>query len=195
MQVLTDVLRSDGTPGYENESAEQVVKLYVSNTDFHYGASHSLPRITNGAFLDCLSMVFETSTTRRLAMTACGKPHLPVFRYAEELLAKMGHGTADGHHGEMSTPNLAPSPATPHPPPPPLPSQTPLCAGLDTVYMVGDNPKSDIAGALAAGGPWRAVLVRSGCFKDRPEEQDHGAHIVCDDLAAAWQIIREREGL
>jgi len=33
---------------------------------------------------------------------------------------------------------------------------------LTNIYMIGDNPKSDIAGANAKG--WTSILVRSGVF-------------------------------
>ena len=35
-------------------------------------------------------------------------------------------------------------------------------ADFDTVYMVGDNPASDIRGANRMGAPWESVLVLTG---------------------------------
>ena len=34
---------------------------------------------------------------------------------------------------------------------------------IGNIYMIGDNPKSDIRGANNAG--WKSILVRTGVFK------------------------------
>ena len=44
---------------------------------------------------------------------------------------------------------------------------------------IGDNPETDIKGALAAGGPWRAALVHTGMAV--PGDDDGGAHLVGAD--------------
>jgi HAD superfamily hydrolase (TIGR01456 family) len=56
-------------------------------------------------------------------------------------------------------------------------------------YMIGDNPKSDIAGALGAG--WQAILVRTGVYSGGPNE----AHLVTDNVLTALQYIYKQEGL
>lgn len=52
------------------------------------------------------------------------------------------------------------------------------------VWMVGDNVASDVRGAVGRGGVWKAVLVRTGNFRDG----DAGAELaetVVDDVAEA----------
>ena len=39
---------------------------------------------------------------------------------------------------------------------------------LERIYMVGDNPEADIAGANRAGAPWHSILVESGVFVPHP---------------------------
>ena len=36
----------------------------------------------------------------------------------------------------------------------------------DTIFMIGDNPDTDIKGANEAGGRWKSVLTRSGVYQD-----------------------------
>ncbi|KAF9134771.1 hypothetical protein BGW39_005858 [Mortierella sp. 14UC] len=62
-----------------------------------------------------------------------------------------------------------------------------------TVYAVGDNPYADIAGATGYG--WNSVLVRTGVFKPKGDENHHvhPATTVVDHVgdAVKWIIARE----
>lgn len=73
-----------------------------------------------------------------------------------------------------------------------------VTAGLEEagpIYMIGDNPKSDISGANALGDPWRSVLVRTGVFQGL-NDAEHPAHLavdsVADAVAAALHEARRR---
>ena len=111
MQVLVDVLRSSGgVPGAENEvdisvplaedaksalsafsTAQQPVGLLVGNPDYDYGATHSLPRLTQGAFTLCLAQLYERSVGRALKLTEYGKPTPGVYTCVEEMLQRREH--------------------------------------------------------------------------------------------------------
>ena len=52
------------------------------------------------------------------------------------------------------------------------------------VYMVGDNPATDVAGARNAGPPWVSILVRTGIFQGGNSSR-HPADIVVDDVQQA----------
>ncbi len=52
------------------------------------------------------------------------------------------------------------------------------------VYMVGDNPASDIVGANQAG--WQSILVKTGVWKGEP---DHSAKYVFDDVLEAVKFV------
>ncbi|KAL0237145.1 hypothetical protein PCE1_000542 [Barthelona sp. PCE] len=60
------------------------------------------------------------------------------------------------------------------------------------LYMVGDNPESDIRGGNAAG--MNTILVRTGCYTE-DMELDEGSTptIIVDDLYAAVEYIFEQE--
>lgn len=54
------------------------------------------------------------------------------------------------------------------------------------VYMVGDNPAADIAGANAYG--WKSILVRTGVFQGGDNDKNFPARHVVDDVWAAVQL-------
>lgn len=68
-------------------------------------------------------------------------------------------------------------------------------ARLRRVYMIGDNPESDIRGAneykSPFGSQWYSVLVRSGVFNGG--EPAHAPRIFVDDVwdAVRWGLERE----
>jgi len=57
----------------------------------------------------------------------------------------------------------------------------------ESIYMVGDNPASDIAGACNTGRPWRSILVRTGVFQGGPggNSTQHPADLVVEDVEQA----------
>jgi len=60
--------------------------------------------------------------------------------------------------------------------------------------MIGDNPKSDIAGGNAAG--MNTVLVRTGVFESAAKnDKEHPATHVVQDFEAAIKLIYKLEGL
>ncbi len=58
-------------------------------------------------------------------------------------------------------------------------------------FGVGDNPKSDIQGANAAGDHWHSILVKTGLFPSHGKENDHEhpANHVCDSIVEAIDYI------
>ncbi|EFJ29788.1 hypothetical protein SELMODRAFT_90836, partial [Selaginella moellendorffii] len=66
---------------------------------------------------------------------------------------------------------------------------------LQTIYMVGDNPATDIRGAKEAGKPWFSILVRTGCFRGINNDEEFPADGVVDNIVEAVDFILKREGL
>lgn len=67
---------------------------------------------------------------------------------------------------------------------------------LSNIYMIGDNPESDIAGGNACG--WTTILVKSGVFKPtakHPNDPKHPATHVVDDFSKAIELIYRLENL
>ena len=56
-------------------------------------------------------------------------------------------------------------------------------------YGIGDNPRSDIRGANAAGDAWTSILVRSGVFDGADNDRDDPADVVVEDILDAVQHI------
>lgn len=74
---------------------------------------------------------------------------------------------------------------------------------LKSVYMVGDNPESDIAGAndfkSDAGTEWSSVLVRTGVWSPEHagEKELQGRFkpkVIVDDAREAVRWVLKREG-
>ena len=59
--------------------------------------------------------------------------------------------------------------------------------------MIGDNPKTDIAGANARG--WTSILVKTGVFdaKKQKNDKEHPATHVVKDFEAAVNLIHALE--
>lgn len=117
-----------------------------------------------------------------------GKPEPPQFKFALETalkpqLAILGNNDGNGN-GSLE---------------------------ISKVYMVGDNPKSDMQGpnnmnAAAAEHTdredskkpcsiqWAGVLVRTGVYRDGVDDPN-GADLICDDVESAVDEILARHGL
>ena len=57
--------------------------------------------------------------------------------------------------------------------------------------MIGDNPASDIAGAL--GMQWKSALVKTGVYKSGTPE--HEPTVIKEDALEAVQWVLEQEDL
>lgn len=69
---------------------------------------------------------------------------------------------------------------------------------LRTIYMIGDNPKSDIAGANAANTvsrfEWKSVLLESGVYTPGSIPEHKPTAIKADVKEAVKWIIEQEEG-
>ncbi|GMF34274.1 unnamed protein product [Phytophthora lilii] len=62
---------------------------------------------------------------------------------------------------------------------------------VERIYMVGDNPKTDIRGANEAGGRWKSVLTLTGMHNGPENHEEHPAYEVADDVAQALAFIKK----
>lgn len=159
IQVITDLLLSrdgiigtysdknnrDDLPnrGYQQDGQP---KLYFSNPDLLWAAAYHQPRLGQGGFAAALEGVWTALTGgpaagAELQKTMIGKPHQLTYEFAEKRLMEQRHDSFK--NGASLTP-------------------------LKSVYMIGDNPESDIRGANSYNSPcgvsWNSVLVRSGVY-------------------------------
>ncbi|OCB86802.1 HAD hydrolase [Sanghuangporus baumii] len=149
------------------------VKLYFCNPDLLWGSDYPTPRIGQGAFRVAFQSVYQSLMGKTYPYVQYGKPTKATYAFAEQLLRKRlqevlqegSSGKKGDVDGEMDhTPN---------------------------VYMVGDNPESDIAGANAKG--WQSVLVKTGVYDPARGPPAHQPTHIADDVeqAVRWAINRE----
>jgi ribonucleotide monophosphatase NagD (HAD superfamily) len=73
-------------------------------------------------------------------------------------------------------------------------AQTPY-SSLSRIFMIGDNPASDIQGANNRGGIWTSVLVRTGVFQNGTNDSRFPAHCVVEHVGEALDYAFESSGL
>lgn len=146
---------------YDNDGCKQAIPFYACNADLVYNTDYPQPRITQGAFLEAFRHLYELTTGSSLEILLCGKPFTLTSRLAETVLAK-----------EAALLGVeAPKP--------------------ETIYAVGDNPRSDVRGARNAG--WRSFLVKTGVWTDSraTNDPDDPADDVVESIKEAVDIICE----
>ncbi|KAH7126971.1 HAD-like domain-containing protein [Dendryphion nanum] len=189
LQVIKDVLLSsqgilgtfstkNGNPSLPNNGFQQDNQppLYFSNPDLLWAAKYHLPRLGQGGFREALEGVWAALTGGpsagvQLHKIVMGKPHHPTYEFAEKRLIAHRHHLLR-HHS--------------HKP-----------GHLKRVYMVGDNPESDILGGNSYQSPhatdWVSVLVQTGVYVEGTTPAHAPRHIVGDVLDAV-NLAVEREG-
>lgn len=183
LQVLLDITLSDegrlGTRRDDN-SIKPHVPIYFSNPDLIWANEYHLPRLGQGGFREAfqgiMSALKRAQKSQRglpvLDYNMMGKPHRETYFYAEQVLLQWREkqlkeaGFGNQSHGT-----------------------------LKTVYMVGDNPASDIVGAntfkSTKGIKWLSVLVKTGVYKEGAKT--NLATAVAEDVLAAVQWAIEAE--
>ncbi|KAK9823437.1 hypothetical protein WJX72_002729 [[Myrmecia] bisecta] len=175
LQVICDLLRSDGRINHLATDNKQHVKLFNCNFDFLYAEKFHTGRFGPGAFMQLLEHLFsEVTDGRRIEIIRHGKPNKPAYAVAAKKLQHQLDSLAAALPSDGSAPQL------------------------QHIYAIGDNPKSDVRGANSAGGGWRSILVRTGVFKGGPGENDptDPAHYVVEHVgeavATAFQVEEDR---
>ncbi|RMZ91415.1 hypothetical protein DV736_g1337, partial [Chaetothyriales sp. CBS 134916] len=143
--------------------------LYCSNADLLWAASYHLSRLGQGGFHAALDGVWNAITGgphegAHLHKIVIGKPFKVTYEFSERKLLK---------HRDSLFVNGGASP-------------------LKRVYMVGDNPESDIRGANTFESPhgieWISLLTRTGVYKARPGSTPRWQpREIVDDVKAAVQ--------
>ncbi|KAI9760324.1 MAG: hypothetical protein M4579_001728 [Chaenotheca gracillima] len=178
-QVILDLLMSSngvlGTMSSKNNNPELPNRgfqgdgqpaLYFSNPDLWWAAEYPLPRLGQGGFREAFEGVWAAATGGptqgvELKKTIIGKPYQGTYEFAEHMLNS--HRTAIFPGGDAGK--------------------------LSEVFMVGDNPHSDIQGAndykSPWGSSWTSMLVRTGIYTGgKPSVQPK---LIVDDV---WDAVR-----
>uniref|UniRef100_A0A3Q3LYB1 Haloacid dehalogenase like hydrolase domain containing 5 n=1 Tax=Mastacembelus armatus TaxID=205130 RepID=A0A3Q3LYB1_9TELE len=93
LQLLIDVLLTDGSPGCEyNTQVSAQLPVLACNMDLMWMAEAPSPRFGHGMFLLCLESIYRKLTGRELQYQALlGKPSLLTYQYAEHQLRLQNH--------------------------------------------------------------------------------------------------------
>ncbi|KAK4149278.1 HAD-like domain-containing protein [Chaetomidium leptoderma] len=160
MQIIMDLLRSeDGRLGTTaKDPVSQRIPIYFSQGDLLCPTEHPTPRMSQGAFRIGLEAMYKALTGVELERVVYGKPELATYKYADEVMASW----MDELHGEERVPQ--------------------------NIYMIGDNPASDIVGGNMYG--WNTCLVRTGVFQGGDNDEENPANFgvfpnVWDAVTAA----------
>jgi HAD superfamily hydrolase (TIGR01456 family) len=169
LQIIVDLLRSShGRLGtVASDPVTERIPIYFSQGDLVFPNGHYQPRLSQGAFRIGLEAMYKSLTGVELERVVYGKPERATYMYAEEVLGLW----IDSLYGEGA--------------------RVP-----ENVYMVGDNPASDICGGNMYG--WNTCLVKTGVFQadEGKNDEDNPASfgVFEDVLEAVAAAIRKELG-
>lgn len=158
IQIILDILNSDkGMLNTIRQEATSVpsVPIYFSNNDLLWANQYKLNRIGQGAFRSVIETLYaELNGGISLQDTVIGKPTKVTYDFAHHVLLRWREHLLKSEAAH-SAPIEMPLPAL---------GVAPESSPFRKVFMVGDNPASDIIGGHNYG--WSTCLVRSGVYKD-----------------------------
>ena len=151
--------------------------IYFSNADLLWAAAYHLNRLGQGGFQAALEGVWNALTGgeregAKLHRTVIGKPFGETYEFAETRLVDNLRGNGVVIEGGK---------------------------GLKKIYMIGDNPESDIRGAntfeSTRGIEWVSLLTRSGVYQDREGRSPSWApRVIVDTVYDAVRYALEDSG-
>ncbi|KAI0733118.1 HAD-like domain-containing protein [Fomitopsis betulina] len=171
IQILCDVFQSDGIIGGPygaglavdaQPGKPQHPELIFCNPDLLWKSNFERPRLGQGGFRIAFQAVYKAVTGSEYPYVQFGKPTEATYHFTKQVL----HARFTELYGHVAD-------------------------GLPRVYMVGDNPESDIAGANAAG--WPSVLVHTGVYDPHQGPPTHTPTHQASDVeeAVMWAIQQE----
>ncbi|KAI9741988.1 MAG: hypothetical protein M1834_000377 [Cirrosporium novae-zelandiae] len=164
MQIIMDLLRSENgrLKTIAKDPVSQRIPIYFSQGDMLCPTEHPIPRMSQGAFRIGLEAMYKSLTGVDLERVVYGKPELATYKYADEVISSW----MEELHGEEKLP--------------------------ENVYMIGDNPASDIVGGNMYG--WNTCLVRTGVFQGGENDEENPANFgVFDNVLRAVQAALRKE--
>ena len=164
MQIIVDLLRSEnGRLGtMAKDPVSQRIPIYFSQGDLLCPTEHPYPRMSQGAFRIGLEAMYKALTGVDLERVVYGKPEMATYKYADEVMASW----MEQLHGEERLP--------------------------ENIYMVGDNPASDIIGGNMYN--WNTCLVRTGVFQGGDNDENNPANFgVFPNVLEAVQTALKNE--
>ena len=157
--------------GWQQDSQPSLI---FSNPDLIWAAAYHLPRLGQGGFRAALEGVWKSITGgAHLSLTQIGKPHQKTYLYAERVLQEYRRELFDRTHRGKNI------------------------SRLNRIYMIGDNPQSDIRGANEFKSPyateWNSILVKTGVYRNG-EIPAYKPDITVETVLDAVKWALEKEG-
>jgi HAD superfamily hydrolase (TIGR01456 family) len=121
MQIIMDLLQAENGLLHTRakDPVSQRIPIYFSQGDLLCPTEHPYPRMSQGAFRIGLEAMYKALTGEELERVVYGKPELATYKYADEVMASW----METIHNEEKLPK--------------------------NIYMIGDNPASDIIGGVS----------------------------------------------
>ncbi|KAL5353655.1 hypothetical protein ACLOAV_001694 [Pseudogymnoascus australis] len=147
-------------------------KLIFSNPDLFWATSHPLSRLGQGGFRAAFQGVWDEVTDgAELTKLVMGKPTQETYLYSERVLQKHRAEVLSALHEEVGD--------------------------LKQVFMIGDNPESDIRGAnnfkSPTGTTWDSILVKTGVWQEgKPPKYE--PKMIVDNVQAAVKWALKKQG-
>lgn len=166
MQIIMDLLRSENGRFHTmaKDPVSQRIPIYFSQGDMLCPTEHPFPRMSQGTFRIGLEAMYKSLTGVDLERVVYGKPELATYKYADEVITSW----METIHNDEKLPK--------------------------NIYMVGDNPASDIIGGNMYG--WNTCLVRTGVFQGGENDENNPASfgVFPNVLDAVQTAIRKQLG-
>lgn len=190
-QIILDLLLSkdgvigtysekNGNPKLPNNGWQQDNQpaIFFSNPDLFWATSYPfMPRLGQGGFQASLQGIWDATTNNAtLSRTVIGKPYSHTYQYAERVLIN--------HHAKLVGDRGATRGGV---------------GQLRRVFMVGDNPESDIRGANEYDSPngveWTSILTKTGVYRADTQPK-YTPKVIVDDVfeAVKWALNEEGRG-
>lgn len=182
LQIISDVINSNSgmLNTLRNEKEWQPsVPIYFSNNDLLWANQYNLNRFGQGAFRYLVRTLYsQMNKGLPLRDFIIGKPTSITYDFAHNVLIDWRQKLLNGETTSLKQilPNLGSKPES---------------SPFDKVYMVGDNPASDIIGAEKNG--WESCLVRTGVYRDGDVLDKCTPTMIVDDVyEAVTKVLREQ---
>ncbi|KAH3900191.1 uncharacterized protein SCDLUD_003162 [Saccharomycodes ludwigii] len=187
VQIVLDLLNSE--KGILNtkrnyKSDKPSIPIFFSQKDFLWANNYTLNRFGLGAYREIIHRLYTLMNNNAvLKDTVMGKPTSISYEYAMHVLNRLHRVKHNGKSHPEDCDNFEINPQT-------VSNNTMAKNNVfSKVYMVGDNPASDIIGAYNYG--WSSCLVRTGVYKDGDPLPCQPTMIVDDVWQAVQQALRK----
>jgi HAD superfamily hydrolase (TIGR01456 family) len=164
LQIIMDLLQSEnGVLGTKaKDPISQRIPIYFSQGDLLCPTEYPQPRMSQGTFRVALEAIYKHVTGVELERVVYGKPERATYTYADEILTSW----METIHNDARLPK--------------------------NIYMIGDNPQSDIIGGNMYG--WNTCLVKTGVFQGEGNDKQNPASFgVFDNVLGAVQTAIKKE--